>query len=90
MIDLFHEVFPEYKQLLTKYIEERFYQPKVFVALTAQLRLIEQVFKQDISNTNRFTLTQTLSYFPTIIKILRISFIQHQMKLEKVKKDEID
>jgi hypothetical protein len=35
MIDLFHAVFPEYKQLLTKYLEERFYQPKVFVALTA-------------------------------------------------------
>ena len=35
MIDLFYSTFPDYKQLLSKYIEEHFYQPKVFVALTA-------------------------------------------------------
>ena len=78
MIDLFHENYPEYKSLLTSYMEERFYQPKVFVALSAQLRLIAAVFSKDISNTNRFWLTQTLTYLPTIIKFLRISFIQHQ------------
>lgn len=35
MIDIFHDIFPDYKPLLTKYLEERFYQPKVFVALIA-------------------------------------------------------
>lgn len=75
MIDVFHEVFPDYKSLLSKYLEERFYQPKVFVALIAQLRTVGQVFQQDISNTNRFTLIDTLSYLNTIIKITRISFI---------------
>ena len=79
MIDLFHAVFPEYKDLLDTYLEQHFYQPKVFVALSSQLRLIGNVFRQDMSNAKRFWLTQTLSYFPILIKILRISFIQHQV-----------
>ena len=44
MIDLFHAIFPEYKCLLNTYLEQHFYQPKIFVALTAQLRLIGSVF----------------------------------------------
>lgn len=45
MIDLFNAVFPDYKNLLVTYLEEHFFQPKVFVALAAQLRLISCVFK---------------------------------------------
>ena len=90
MIDIFYEVFPEYKVLLSKYLEERFYQPKVFVALIAQLRVIGMVFKQDISDTNRFTLIDTLSYLHTIVKITRISYIQHLAKLEKMQQERIE
>lgn len=57
MIDLFHGNFPEYLSLLNAYFEEHFFQPKVFVALTAQLRLVGNVFSQDISNAERFWLT---------------------------------
>ena len=57
MIDLFYAIFPQYKCLFIKYLEESFYHPRVFVALTTQLSLIGSVFSQDISNANRFWLT---------------------------------
>ena len=57
MIDLFYAVFPEYKSMLDSYLENHFYQPKIFVSLSSQLRLIGEAFRQDVSNTKRFWLT---------------------------------
>ena len=90
MIDLFYAVFPQFKHMFVQYLEEHFYQPHVFVALTNQMRMIGSVFKVDISNANRFWLMQTLSYIPIIIKILRISFIQHQRRMERQQKEQMD
>lgn len=83
MIDLFHGNYPEYKSLLYKYLENHFYQPKVFMALLSQLHIIGGVFSKDLQSKDRFWLTQTLSYLQIIIRICRISFIQHLALMEK-------
>ena len=83
MIDLFHGNYPEYKNLLYKYLENHFYQPKVFMALLSQLHIIGGVFTKDLQSKDRFWLTQTLSYLQIIIRICRISFIQHLALMEK-------
>ena len=35
MIDLFYSIFPQYKCLFVRYMEEHFKHPKAFVAITA-------------------------------------------------------
>ena len=57
MIDLFHDVYPQYQHLFTEYIEKHLKSTKLYISLTTQIMLIGCVFEQDFTNTDRIWLT---------------------------------
>lgn len=50
IIDMFHEVYPSYKDLFEDYMQNKFKNPKIFVPLSIQLMQISVIFQQKIKD----------------------------------------